>query len=627
MIEVLYNRAEDLLRRCAMSPVVEERKETFFPDTEVVPLAELSHWVDEALRLSLSQPEKALPLGQTARKVAERDGYSIEAARARLALGFAYRNLGRLDEACHWLRDAIAQGLSLNHAQTVADGLRGMGAIHFQQGETSRAALTFSEALTLYQEIHDVSGEAQTLMDLGSIQADFGNYIESSALYAEALRLARNNPLESSLEGQILCNTASILARSGELEAALALWEEGLTLTDSKSSIIQATLRANLCRLYRRLGQLEAAEVAGKEALRHAHTSGNPTSEARARQALAELYTEREEWEKADTHYRAAQSLLEKHGLRAEEPCLLRSIGYFYRVRKKPATARRFYLRARDIARQIRLRQEEAEAEQALSAIHADTKDFRSALEHFQAYSEIERSLQREAAKSRLEINLTRLDVEKARQEAARTRARHSELLEAYRAQSELLGAVERQAQQMTEAAMRDTLTGLYNRRYVEETLARELAQANLRGVPLPLAILDLDNFKRVNDRFGHSTGDVVLRTVGHLLRQHTRTTDLPARYGGEEFLLLLSDTDINTARAVCERIRVEIACYPWQSIHPELVVTASFGLCACPGLSRDDLLAEADRRLYQAKRDGKNRIIADEVLQKSHSLEYPSVA
>ena len=159
--------------------------------------------------------------------------------------------------------------------------------------------------------------------------------------------------------------------------------------------------------------------------------------------------------------------------------------------------------------------------------------------------------------------------------------------------------------------ALVDGLTGLANRRSCEETLNSELARSERFPGPIALVITDLDDFKEVNDRFGHQAGDVVLREFATLLREGVRDIDLAGRWGGEEFLLILPGTDLEGATHVADRVRRALAGRIVLSVDGEPIpVTASFGVAAYPEApSASALFAAADAALYEAKRTGKNRV------------------
>jgi diguanylate cyclase (GGDEF)-like protein len=159
--------------------------------------------------------------------------------------------------------------------------------------------------------------------------------------------------------------------------------------------------------------------------------------------------------------------------------------------------------------------------------------------------------------------------------------------------------------------AVTDELTGLFNHRRFQEGLATEIERARRFGQGLGLVLLDIDNFKRVNDTYGHQVGDQVLAAVAHVLRENSREIDEPARYGGEELAVVLPGTDLEGAYNLAERVREGIAAleFPLDG-RGTLRVTASFGAAAMPESADDQsmLIAAADTALYAAKRSGKNR-------------------
>ncbi|HWM14391.1 MAG TPA: diguanylate cyclase [Gaiellaceae bacterium] len=158
-----------------------------------------------------------------------------------------------------------------------------------------------------------------------------------------------------------------------------------------------------------------------------------------------------------------------------------------------------------------------------------------------------------------------------------------------------------------------DGLTELPNRRHFEEALEAEISRAERFGGGLALVLADLDDFKQVNDRYGHQAGDDVLRTFAGILRDTVREIDLPARYGGEEFAVLLPQTDIEGAHNLAERLRRALASRPMATQPGSLVaVTASFGVASFPDAATPAaLFASADDALYQAKHAGKNCVVS----------------
>ena len=159
--------------------------------------------------------------------------------------------------------------------------------------------------------------------------------------------------------------------------------------------------------------------------------------------------------------------------------------------------------------------------------------------------------------------------------------------------------------------ALTDDLTSLPNRRRFMTEFRREEQRAERAGTPLSVIMLDIDDFKRINDTWGHETGNLVLRGLAEALAAATRTIDLAARLGGEEFAILLPNTDAEGAHGVAERIQRDLKDMVVRVGDARVAVTASFGISSFPDLAAlTDLLNDADRSLYEAKRAGKNRIV-----------------
>jgi len=167
----------------------------------------------------------------------------------------------------------------------------------------------------------------------------------------------------------------------------------------------------------------------------------------------------------------------------------------------------------------------------------------------------------------------------------------------------------------LSEISARDALTGLYNRWYVMEKIDSEMNRALRHGSPMSVLMLDLDHFKRVNDSFGHSVGDEVLKNVGQVLRESCRVYDVPGRYGGEEFCIVLPDTRVGNTKAVAERIRSRLASTELPVGDKSIIVTASIGVAGMDSVADEGvvsaaaLLDRADRALYSAKHHGRNRV------------------
>jgi diguanylate cyclase (GGDEF)-like protein/PAS domain S-box-containing protein len=165
----------------------------------------------------------------------------------------------------------------------------------------------------------------------------------------------------------------------------------------------------------------------------------------------------------------------------------------------------------------------------------------------------------------------------------------------------------------LRELSVRDHLTGLFNRRYLEETLKRELLRAKRKNTKLGIIMMDIDNFKHANDTFGHAAGDFILQEMAHLLLEHIRGEDVLSRYGGDEFVVVLTDASLEVVLERAELLRKQANQHKFKFRRKNIKsITLSLGVANFPenGVTYESLLNAADVALYQAKHEGRDRVI-----------------
>ena len=193
---------------------------------------------------------------------------------------------------------------------------------------------------------------------------------------------------------------------------------------------------------------------------------------------------------------------------------------------------------------------------------------------------------------------------------------RHRDDIGQAREQAELaerrVRELEAELEQVSGQVREDQLTGTLNRRGLEDAMQREVARAERRKAPLCVAVLDLDNFKKLNDTYGHQAGDEALVHLTNVVRKTLRPTDILARFGGEEFIVLFGDTRIGQAVEVMRRLQRELTRRFFLHNNERLLITFSAGVAALhTGESQESVFARADKAMYQAKLQGKNRVVA----------------
>lgn len=279
---------------------------------------------------------------------------------------------------------------------------------------------------------------------------------------------------------------------------------------------------------------------------------------------------------------------------------------------------------AHDYAEQLDSKQTLALVACVLSETYKVMQNYRKALDYYEEYTHLWEKFLSEENELRLQLTEERFRSEHESQALEIYRLKTVELAEAQeelkllvealqradQRQSELLTQLAEKNAELERMAKEDALTGLYNRRYIDQMMQQVFQEAQSCGGRLTIGILDIDYFKKINDRFLHQVGDEVLKTVAQLMKARIGKEGVVGRYGGEEFVLVFPNASLERAALVSDTVRRTVEMHDWASIHPELKVTLSIGLCANTSLpSYEKMVAQADEKLYEAKKNGRNQI------------------
>jgi diguanylate cyclase (GGDEF)-like protein len=545
------------------------------PPPEATPSVEVL--LDRAGELFMSAPNQALALADEALAllpVLEDGATSALHALARRTRGIALHYGGRHADGHAELNRALAAtpeadlGMRSRVLRALSMGCELHGAVD--------AALSWAkESLDAARRQDEQRLIRDALLSVGIAYSRAGDVEAGLTHFQQVLAM-----FEETGEGtgcmSVLNNMGINCKNLGRHAEAIAHFERGLVFaTEAGDATGSAVLRSNLGEPLLALGRLDEARRELAVAIDALASCGYREAEINARVTHGRVLL-------ALGEHDAAQAELE-HALSAAE-----------------STGGRNYA---------------ARAHHTLAELHKAAGRFEAALRHHEAYHAAERAqfnadsdktisslrVQLEVADARHEAELHRLKHVAIAQAHDELKALHAALLAADNEKSALLV-------QLAEQSRTDALTGLANRRWLDERLADELQRSRRHAKPLAVAMCDLDFFKRINDRFGHAIGDEVLRRVAAILRERCRSTDLIARYGGEEFCIAFLEADAEHAARSCEALRAAVAAHEWAGVHPGLEVTLSVGISdQQDGLDAHALLADADMHLYRAKRDGKN--------------------
>lgn len=457
---------------------------------------------------------------------------------------------------------------------------------------------------------------ARMLLLEGSCRWRLSGYGEALRCLTEALELLPSvRRAERAAAHQDLGTVHIYLGQHDEAVAQLLAALELRELIDDEQG--RADVENNLGIVSYHRGDLDEAERAYRSALARRLRIGDTDGVAAARNNLAKVLTDRGRFAEARTELERAQTAWAGLGSLRGVAMAITNLGIVHREQDELAAAAARFEEALAIKRaiadvlgacetatflaRVRARQQRtdealellhraaadaerlgvagelAEACLALADIHETFGDHAGALAWFRRYHDADRRRFDERSAERLHALQVTYQLARAEQESAT-----------------------------------DELTGLRNRRAFDRETTELLRRARRDKRLVSIALLDLDDFKQVNDRFGHAIGDEVLRRVAEVLRVHTRVADVPCRYGGEEFAVALPDTELGDAVRAADQLRRRIRAIDWTEVHPELAVTTSIGVATTADAhDLGELLARADRELYRAKHQGKDRVLS----------------
>jgi diguanylate cyclase (GGDEF)-like protein len=515
--------------------------------------------------------------------------------------------------------------LALEKADQINDrlgrgfALRGLGFCAYSSADHTAAFSILSEGLEIGLDLENPQLERDCLNFLAAVSASIGD-LDSAVGY-----LQRTHELNRSMndtQGLLvsLINSGFLYNQLGRDEESLVVYDEALERARaSNDEIRETTILGNMGTSFANLSRFEEAERTLRQALELCEVHGLIDFKANNLINLGESLGFLKRSDEALETLNEAFHLLETLGKRERIVDCLWQRGIIQIETQNLDQAFETLHQALSQAQSLGLRPLEAKIQRTLSDAFERSGDFNQALLYFKGFFDLERIMKDENMEQRLRVFSAQHEVEKLRTEAEIQRLRNVELAQALEALEEaklekvnLLEALEIQAKELEILAMRDPLTGLYNRRHLEHTLETEFREAKLSQEPLTVLLFDADDFKRINDTFSHHVGDLVLTEITDLTRTHTRVSDIAARYGGEEFVVVMPKTNAQTAQGIAERLRQQIESHDWERLAKGLKVTVSIGVA--DDLSLPDfekLLSLADARMYQAKNDGKNKVKA----------------
>lgn len=542
---------------------------------------ELAGLIAEATQLERGRASAYLEAARRAAEFAEQSGIPpAQKLRAQLELGNAYRINSHFQLALELFDGTVRAAadlppgprsniLALAHLRTAI--------VYDVVDAVPEGFRQIEKAHRYYSELNDDAGLATCGLVRGALYSRTGDLIQAVDCFLESLAYFRSVG-DRGGAASALSNLSVMYRQLDRLDEAIAAGEEASEL--AQSLLLRAAALSNLAFALADAGRLEEAEMKSAEG--------------------SQLVMELGDYNYISENWRVHANLLSRQGRLAEARDLLH--------------------RVLDSARERGINRNVTQTHRDLARTYAALGDHRLALEHFESYHELAMADIRDRSRQQLELHRWQLELELAREQARQERDRRKQLAESLAELGAMHEQLSARATQLEWYSHRDALTELANRRYFDERLTREAERSRISGQAMSLLMIDLDDFKSVNDRFGHLIGDEVLRQSARLLESRTRRSDLCARLGGEEFAVLLtSDHDQEELVSVAEGLRAAFEQFDWTAVAAGLKVTVSLGAAAVAEVDHDPLrlLDLADRRLYAAKRAGRNRVVSGQPVRR----------
>jgi diguanylate cyclase (GGDEF)-like protein len=583
-------------------------KNSAYADEAVAERDQLSRAVDGALirgefQAALEQASAALQRYEAAQ---DREGLAL----SHFLLGKCYRRLNDPSASLRHHEESYARYQAMAETMRAADVLMAKSGTLRLLGRDVEAVRDLKQCRAIYEQAGERTQEMRAAMNLSILYKQAGDVAASQELLYECLSYFEQKN-QTGDTAKVLLNIATNYNVLLQMDEAIRFARLGIPLFEAAGDL--HNLSQALCVLgtsYLKKGDYETALEQFQTALRIAEQVGIRWVNAIILDDISTALMRLKRFEEAREAIEQCLCLNDEDANRLVYAGNLAQMGRLYAhagyAGRDIPKALAYLHEARRIAEDNNTIFLQAEIYNTLTELHENEGDHKQALESFRAFHAAEKRLFNEESDKRIQ----RLEAEKAQKDAEIAHLRMVELTQA-------LEEAERLRALADERARTDALTGVLNRRALNEYLEEEFERSLRYDRPFAVALADVDHFKQINDTLGHGVGDAVLRHLAQLLITNCRTGDRVARYGGEEFALLLPETDAEMATVLCERLRLHVATEDWTSIHPGLTsVTISVGVSAFSrertqqrGLPRD-LLDAADQNLYVAKRGGRNKVV-----------------
>ncbi len=576
---------------------------------------------DLSWELRHKDTRRALTLSHLAAEISGTLSYRPGAARSIRNQGYLHLLQSNNQTALTKSYEALRVFEELQDEMGQAASLNTIGNVYHALGDYGNALKIHMKSLRLKETAEDFKGLAQTLNNIGTVYHRLNDTARAMEYYLKSLKIDQEIG-DRSGEVAALNNIALLYQEIGEYEKALEFYMASLSKEDCNDAK-HAVLLMNIGNVYMLLGNHSVSKNYHLQSLGIKQAIGDREGEATSLVNMGELYEAMEDFQGAMESYKAGLKITREIRDKYVEASTLINMGNLFLKKDSAVDALEHLELALGIAQSINSRELIYKSHRSLSKALESRGRWQEALQHHKLFHDQWEQAAGEETERKTRALMVQFEVETTQKEKEIYRLKNVELVdlnndlkaltqslqEIGEEKSRLMEELKRKAELLHQQAKVDSLTGIWNRRHIDQELDNEFQRARRFGHPLSVVMADIDLFKNINDKYSHILGDEVLRTVAQLIRKTCRTIDVVARYGGEEFLLYLPETTGERAFIACEKIRKAVEDYEWHELDPGLKVTISFGISDDMTVTNHErMISAADAKLYEAKNAGRNQ-------------------
>ncbi len=561
---------------------------------------------------------QSLELCTNAKDLSLKMDYQMGFANSLYLIGLCQYILGMQEDVFATTQQAISLFQSLGDERGESNAYNLIGNIYERKGLFNDAIEYHHKSLAIRRRIGDRKGEAGSLNNIGIAYTQLAQFSDAFEYLFNSLNVSETIPSTASYA---LYNIAQIFVQIDDLKKAQEYYRQSLELNQGTNDrALESSILADLGKVHALLKNHEEAIGHLRRSLEIAKRTGNLHDQGVALTVMGMAHQENGQYLLARDCLNEALVIMKQTDARPDQSEVLCLLGRNYSKQEKFNEAIALLHQSLKIAEEMNINEKMRNAHNALAEVYRAIGDFEQALSHYRIYHKVWKSFYSQDSERRIHAIIARSEIEKARQDAEQERLKRHELSqalsEAKKSENEktrLLRQLEIQAEMLEQLAREDGLTGLSNRRWLDIQANQEFERARRFSHPFSIAMLDVDDFKSVNDRFSHQVGDEVLKQIARILRTSCRVVDCVGRYGGEEFMIILVETTPQQAHEICLKITEQMRDFTWPSIHPEINrITLSIGMSHnANAQTPSEMIAIADQQLYRAKQQGKDQIRA----------------